>query len=133
MYSHVIRISLVCTYISYLCQSYVIRMSLVCPRMSFFCHPYVLARHPYVTCMYSYVTRMSLVLTGMPFVFPSYVLVCHPYVICMYWYIIRMSLVCGFVQHGFIKVCIFRFFCETSFLFFCAFLRCVEQNLRKPS
>ena len=69
------------------CHSYVIRMSLVCTRMSFvctcmssICHSYVLVYHPYVTRMYSYVIRMSLA-------YHSYVLVCHPYVT-------RMSLVC---------------------------------------
>ena len=79
---------------SFVCHSYyshVIRMSLVCTRMSFVCHLYVLVCdpyatrmyshvirmslvcHPYVTRMYSYVIRMSLVCTRMSFVCHSYV------------------------------------------------------------
>ena len=61
MYSHVIRMSLVCT----LCHPYVTRIT----RMLSVCHSYVLLCHPYVTRMYSYVT-----------VCHSYVHVCHPYV-----------------------------------------------------
>ena len=52
--------------------SYVIRMSVVCTCMSFVRHSYVLIRHsyvlvchPYVTHMYSYVLCMSLVCTRM--------------------------------------------------------------------
>ena len=66
--------------------SYVIRMSLVCTRISFICHSYVLVCHLYVTRMYSYVIRMSLVCTRMPFLCHSYVLVCHPYVTRMWFY-----------------------------------------------
>ena len=54
MYSHVIRMSLVC-------HSYAICMLLVCTSMASLCHSYVLVCHPYVTRMYSYVIRMSLV------------------------------------------------------------------------
>ena len=57
MYSHVIRMSLVCT----LCHPYVTRIT----RMLSVCHSYVLLCHPYVTRMYSYVIRMSLVCTRM--------------------------------------------------------------------
>ena len=71
MYLYVMRMSLVCTPMSFVCHSYLIRISLVCIRMSFVC------------------TRMS-------FVLRSYVLVCHLYVTRMYSYVIRMSLVCGF-------------------------------------
>ena len=87
------------------CHSYVIRMSLVCTRVSFVSHSYVLVCHPCVTRMYSYVIRislicysyvirMSLVCTCMSFVCHWYILVCHSYVTGIYWYVIRMSLVC---------------------------------------
>ena len=45
--------------------SYIIRMSLLCTRMSSVCQWYVLVPHLYVNCMYSYFIRMSLVCTGM--------------------------------------------------------------------
>ena len=71
MYLYVIRISLVCTCMSYechscalICHSYVTCISLVCIRMSFVCRWYVFACHLYVTRigrMYSYTIRMSLV------------------------------------------------------------------------
>ena len=55
--------------------SYVIRMSPICTRMSFACHLYVPAYvfvcHPYLIRMYSYVTCMSLVCTRMSFVCQS--------------------------------------------------------------
>ena len=76
--------------------SYVIRMSLVCTRMLFVCHSYVLICHPYVTRMYSYVTRMSLACTHMsPYV--TYVLICHPYVTRMYSYVT--------VCHSYVLIC----------------------------
>ena len=59
---------------------YFVRMSLVCTRMSFLCHSYVLECRSYVTCMYSYVIRMSFVCTLMLSVCNSYVFVCHSYV-----------------------------------------------------
>ena len=77
MYSYVMRMSFVCTCMSFVCHCmylYVIRMSLVCTRMS-----------SYVTRVYSYVIRMSLVSTRMSFVCHSYVLVCHPYVTGMWF------------------------------------------------
>ena len=79
--------------------SYFIRMSLVCTRMSFLCHLYVIVCHLYVTHMYSHVTRMSFVCTRMSSVCYSHVLVCHPYATRMYSYVIRMSLVCGFTMN----------------------------------
>ena len=55
--------ALVChPYVTGMC-SYDIRMSLVCTRMSFVCHSYVLVRHSYVTHMYSFIIRLSLVCT----------------------------------------------------------------------
>ena len=50
IYSNTIRMSLVCTRISFVFHSYVL-----------VCHSDVLVCHPYVTHMYSYVIRMSLV------------------------------------------------------------------------
>ena len=114
IYSNTIRMSLVCTRISFVFHSYVlvchsdvlvchpyvthmysyvIRMSLVCTRMPSVCHSYVLVYHSYVTRMYTYVVRMSLVCTCMPSVCHSCVLVCHLYVTRTYLYAIRMSLV----------------------------------------
>ena len=78
-----------------LCQSNVIRMSLVCTCISFMCHTYVIRMH-------SYVIRMSLVCTGMSFEYHLNLLVCHSYVSRMYTYVIsyitRMSLVCTFMS-----------------------------------
>ena len=65
-HSYVIRMSLVCTHMSFVCHSYVTRMPSVC-------YSYVLLWHPYVTHMYSYVIRMSLVCTRMSSVCHSYV------------------------------------------------------------
>ena len=89
-------LSLVCHPYVTCMYSYVMRMSLVCTCMSFVCHSYVLVCHSYVTRMYSYVIHMSLVCTRMSFVCHLYLLVCHSYVTRMYLYVIRMSLVCGF-------------------------------------
>ena len=89
-------LSLVCHPYVTCMYSYVMRMSLVCTCMSFVCHSYVLVCHSYVTRMYSYVIHMSLLCTRMSFVCHLYLLVCHSYVTRMYLYVIRMSLVCGF-------------------------------------
>ena len=89
--------SLVCT----LCHTYVtrmyshiIRMSLVCALVSFVCHSYVLVCHSYATRMYSYVIRMSLVCTRMSFVCHSLCtrmsLVCHSYVLVCHSYVTRL-------------------------------------------
>ena len=61
MYSHVIRMPLVChSYVS-VCHPYVSHMySYLCIRMSLVCHSYVFACHPYVTRMYSYVIRIRI-------------------------------------------------------------------------
>ena len=67
--------------------SHVIRISLVCTRMSFICHLYVLVSDPYVTRMYSHVIHMSLVCHP------------HVNVTRMYSYVIRMSLICGFTMN----------------------------------
>ena len=48
--------------------SHVIRMSLVCTRMSSICHLYVLVCHPYATRMYSHVTSMHSYVIGMSLV-----------------------------------------------------------------
>ena len=90
--------SFVCHLYAIRMYSYVIRVSLVCTRMSYVCHSYVLVCHPYVTRIHSYVIRMSLVFTRMSSVCHSYVIrmslvcthmspVCNPYVT-------RMSSVC---------------------------------------
>ena len=91
----------VCQSYVLLYHSYIIRMTLLCTCMSFICHSYVfinhlcaLVCHSYVTHIYSYVNRMSLVCTRISLVCHSYVLVCHPYVTRMYSYVICMSLVC---------------------------------------
>ena len=85
--------SLVC-----ICRySYVIRMSLVCTCMSFVCYLHLLLCHSYVARMYSYVIGMSFVCTRMSFVCHSYVLVCHSYVTRMYSFVIRVSLACTYV------------------------------------
>ena len=64
-------------------HSYVIRVSLVCTCMSSVCQQYVLVCHLYITRMYSDIIRVSL-----------YVLICHSYVTRVYIYVSRMSLVC---------------------------------------
>ena len=83
----------VCQSYVLLYHSYIIRMTLLCTCMSFICHSYVfinhlcaLVCHSYVTHIYSYVNRMSLVCTRISLVCHSYVLVCHPYVIHMWFY-----------------------------------------------
>ena len=90
--------------------SYVIRMSPICTRMSFACHSYVPAYvfvcQPYVIRMYSYFTRMSLICTRMSPVSHSYVFICHLYVTRMYTYVIRMSVVCGFTILLMIQFCV---------------------------
>ena len=88
-YVLVIRMSLACTRVSSVCHSYVLvcnSMSLVCTRMSFACHSFVLIVHPYITFMYSYVVCMSLVCTRISSLCHSYVLVCHPYVTRAWFY-----------------------------------------------
>ena len=111
----VIRMSIVCTRMPFVCHSYVTRMysyviliSLVCTHMLFVCHSYVFVNHLYscaigmslvCTRMSSVCTRMSLVCTRMSPVCHSYVLVCHQYVTRMYSYVTRMSLVCGFTMN----------------------------------
>ena len=92
MYSHAIRMSLVCARM----YSYVIRMYsyvLVCHSYVLICHPYVtrvysyvLVCHLYVARMYSYIIRMSLVCTRTSSVCPSYVLVYHLYVTLLWFY-----------------------------------------------
>ena len=82
-----------CPYVTRM-YSYVIRISLICTLMSFVCHSYVLVCHTYVTRTYSYVIRMSLICTRMSSVCHSYVLACHPCFTRMYSYAIRMPLVC---------------------------------------
>ena len=106
---------------------YVMRMSLVCTCMSFVRHLYVLVYHLYVTRMYSFVICMSLVytrtslvchlyvlpacysyVTRMLSVYQSYALVCHLYVTRMYSYVIHVSLVCtrmSSVCHSYVLVC----------------------------
>ena len=92
---HLIRMSLIChscvTRISFVCHSYVnrmysyiIRMSLVCTRISFICQSSVFVCHSYVTRMYSYVIRMSHVCTRMSSV-------CHSYVTRMYSCVTRIG------------------------------------------
>ena len=49
-----------------------------------------------------------------------------------YEIVYRALFLCGhcFVQYGYTQFCIFhQFFWETSFLFFCAFLHCVEFDV----
>ena len=88
---------------------YVIRISLVCTRMSYECHSCALICHSYVTCM-------SLVCIRMSFVCRWYVFACHLYVsrMCrMYSYTIRMSLVCISTMNLF---CILLFFLKRFWL-----------------
>ena len=88
---------------------YVIRISLVCTRMSYVCHSCGLACHSYITCM-------SLVCIRMSFVCRSYVFACHSYVtrMCrMYSYTILMSLVCISTMNLF---CILSFFLKRFWL-----------------
>ena len=46
---------------SFVCNLYVIRMSLLCTRMSFVCHSYMFVNYLCVLVCYSYITRMSFV------------------------------------------------------------------------
>ena len=90
---------------SFVCHSHVIRISIVCTRMSFVFHLNVLVCHTYVTRILSLYTHMSFVIHSYVLVCHSYLLVCHPYVARMYSYIIRMSLVCtrmSFVCHSYV-------------------------------
>ena len=87
MYSHAIRMSLMCTLISSICHSCVLLYHLYVTRLN----SYVMVCHPYVT-------RMSIV-------FHSHLLVCHPYVTRMYSCVIRMSLVCTRICNGMSSVC----------------------------
>ena len=116
MYSYVIRMSLVCNPMSFVCHSYVLvchpyvtRMYSYVIRMSSLCHSYVLVCHPYVTRMCSYVTvSHSYVLICHPYV--TRILVCHPYVTRMYSCVIRMLLVFGFTMNSLLSQCADEFF-----------------------
>ena len=90
MYLHVIRMLVVFTRMSSLCDSYVF-VSPVYIRMSSLCHSYVFVCHPYVTRMYSHVTRIARKHLYMSSVCHSYVLLYHPYVTRMYLYVTQMS------------------------------------------
>ena len=117
MYFYVIRMSLVCTFMSFEFHSYLLvchpYATLYTP-MSSVCHSYVLVCHPYVTSIYSHVIRMSLVCTRMSSVCHAYVLVCHTYVTRMHSHVIRMSLICtrmSYVCHSYVLVCHLYFTC----------------------
>ena len=82
MYSYVISVchsSHKCLYVM-VCHSYysyVIRMSLVSTRMSSVCQLYAVVCQSYITCMYQYAIRMSLVCTPMSSV-------CHSSVVLLW-------------------------------------------------
>ena len=73
IYSCVMRMSLVCTCVTFVCHLHVLVCHPYVARI-LVCRSYVLVCHPYVTCMYSYVIRMSLVCTRMSSVYNSYVI-----------------------------------------------------------